>query len=203
MLIILALLLYKFMSQSSSLVISPTKPPNSKPAKPAYRTRLLIKAQAAKSFAAQKGFCSRYAFMIDMGLPSGQNRFFICDLQKNAVLYAGLVAHGSCNTRFLETAQFSNRAGCGCSSVGRYKVGGAYEGRFGKSFKLFGLDSTNSNAYQRAVVLHGYSCVPDAEPYPMPICNSLGCTMVSYKFLSLATGIIEKEKKPILLWVYN
>lgn len=161
------------------------------------------KASAAKIFALEKGFSSRIAFLLDMRLPSGQKRFFIYDLQKDSLLASGLVAHGSCRQRFLAEAQFSNAVGCGCSAAGRYKVGGSYGGRFGKAFKLVGLDSTNYNAYQRNIVLHAYSCVPDEEVYPYPICNSLGCTMVSYKFLATAAGFIEAEKKPVLLWVYN
>lgn len=171
--------------------------------KPDYRLQLKAKTNLARKFALQKGFSNRIAFLLDMRLPSGRKRFFICDLQNDSVLAAGLVAHGSCNSRFLQTAQFANASGCGCSSVGRYKVAGAYEGRFGKAFKLVGLDSSNSNAYQRNVVLHAYGCVPDEECYPYPICNSLGCAMVSYKFLCAAAGFIEKEKKPVLLWIYD
>lgn len=165
--------------------------------------QLRKRAAGARRFVAEKGFSGHIAFLLDMRLPSGQKRFFIYDLRHDSLLASGLVAHGSCNSRFLETAQFANTSGCGCSSAGRYKVAGAYEGRFGKAFKLVGLDSTNSNAYRRNVVLHGYGCVPDEECYPDPICNSLGCAMISYKFLSAAAGFIEKEKKPVLLWIYN
>lgn len=113
------------------------------------------------------------------------------------------MAHGSCNTRFLENAEFSNITGCGCSAEGKYKVGEAYNGRFGKAFKLYGLEHTNFNAYKRYIVLHGYTCVPNEEVYPAPICNSLGCPMVSYQFLENLATIIEGSKKPVLLWVYN
>lgn len=164
--------------------------------------KLRERAGAAQRFAVEKGFSGHVAFLLDMRLPSGQKRFFIYDLQHDSLLASGLVAHGSCNNRFLEAAQFANTPGCGCSSAGKYKIGGAYEGRFGKAFKLVGLDSTNSNAYQRAVVLHAYSCVPDKECYPSPLCNSLGCAMVSYNFLRVAAGFIQKEKQPVLLWMY-
>ena len=196
-------LLSRLMKSTSTEIVLPTKKPDSSVENTAYFKRLQNKAAAAKLYGTKRGFSSRFAFLVDMSLPSGRNRFFVYDLQKNFVLYAGLVAHGSCNTRFMATARFSNQAGCGCSSIGRYKVGEAYQGRFGRAFKLYGLDSTNSHAYERAVVLHGYGCVPEAEIDPMPLCNSLGCTMVSYKFLALAKGVIEKEKKPVLLWVYN
>lgn len=67
----------------------------------------------------------------------------------------------------------------------------------------FILDSSNSNAFQRTIVLHAYDCVPDEEVYPQPICNSLGCPMVSYKFLEELTSIIAKSRTPILLWIFN
>ncbi len=199
----LCLLLAKSIFPEHKLKPSKVTSTQKREAKPDYLLQLKTKASTAEKFALQKGFSSRIVFLLDMRLPSGQKRFFIYDLQHDSLLASGLVAHGSCNNRFLETAQFANVSGCGCSSVGRYKVAGAYEGKFGKAFKLIGLDSTNSNAYQRNVVLHSYSCVPDEECYPYPICNSLGCVMVSHKFLSVAAGFIEKEKKPILLWMYN
>ena len=171
--------------------------------KTTYASRLRAKARAAKVYAGRNQLCTRYAFLLDMHLHSGRNRFFIYDLQEGTVLYAGLVAHGSCNTAFLESARFSDSSGCGCSSLGHYRIGGEYEGRFGDAFKLHGLDSTNLHAYQRAIVLHAYDRVPDKELFPYPIGNSLGCPMVSYKFFALARSVIKKEKKPILLWIYN
>lgn len=167
----------------------------------ALRTK--SKASAAKAFIEKKNFSNRIAFLLDMRLPSGRKRFFVYDLKADSVLASGLVAHGSCNRRFLTTAQFSNTVGCGCSAEGRYRVGGVYQGRFGKAFKLHGLDSTNNNAFQRNIVLHAYGCVPDEECYPAPICNSLGCTMVSYNFLAAAANLIKQERKPVLLWLYD
>lgn len=168
----------------------------------AYAALLKGRARDLKVYARRKGFSTEYCFLIDMSLPSGRNRFFIYNLQKDSVVAAGLVAHGSCNTLFLKKARFSNTPNCGCSSVGRYKVGYKYKGRFGRAYKLHGLDSTNSNAFRRAVVLHAYDCIPDREIYPLPACNSLGCPMVSYAFLDRAAGVIDRSPKPVLLWIY-
>lgn len=155
-----------------------------------------------KSYAARKGFSTRYCFLLDMSLPSGKNRFFIYDLGKDSIVLAGLATHGSCNTGFLHEARFSNTPNQGCSSLGKYKIGHKYNGRFGAAYKLHGLDSTNSNAFRRYVVLHGYDCVPDEEIYPNPLCNSLGCPMVSYAFLDKAARVIDQARRPVLLWVY-
>lgn len=164
--------------------------------------RLKQKAETLRSYASQKGFSSRWCFLVDLSLPSGRNRFFIYDLVNDTVVKAGLVAHGSCNTRYLEKVWFSNQPGCGCSASGKYRVGSPYKGRFGKAFKLYGLDSTNSNAFARAIVLHAYEGVPEKETHPQPICNSLGCPMVSYGFLAEAAKMIEHSPKPILLYVF-
>ena len=154
-------------------------------------------------FLQEKGYSTEYCFLIDMGICSGKNRFFVYDIMRNTVTLSGLVAHGNCNTQFLEEAKFSNKPNCGCSSLGKYKVGASYRGEFGKSYRLYGLDSTNSNAFKRAIVLHGFGPVPDEEIYPKILCNSFGCPMVSRTFLNKLSEIIDKSKKPILLWIYN
>ncbi|HEY1112961.1 MAG TPA: murein L,D-transpeptidase catalytic domain family protein [Chitinophagaceae bacterium] len=182
--------------------IPSAKKPETRRETEAFALKLKGRAREVKSYARRKGFSTEHCFLIDMSLPSGKNRFFIYDLKRDSVVAAGLVAHGSCNTVFLRNARFSNTPNCGCSSVGRYKVGYKYKGRFGRAYKLHGLDSTNSNAFRRAVVLHAYDCIPDREVYPLPACNSLGCPMVSYAFLDKAAKVIDRAKRPILLWVY-
>lgn len=168
--------------------------------KKALLKKLNARAAKLKRFAIRKGYSSKYGFLIDMSISSGKKRFFVYDLQKDSVLHAGLVAHGSCNQAFRRTAHFSNQTGAGCTSDGMYKVGYPYHGRFGRSYKLFGLDSSNSNAFKRAVVLHAYDCVPDEET-PVPLCNSLGCPMISYNFRDTIAAIIDRSRKPILLWI--
>jgi len=162
-----------------------------------------ILAKKINNYAIQNGFSTEYCFLVDMSLPSGRKRFFVYDLSKNSVIFSGLAAHGSCNQTFLSHPRFSNTLKCGCSSLGKYKVGEFYRGQYGKSFRLYGLDNCNSNAYKRAVVIHGYDCVPDEEIYPRVLCNSLGCVMVSYKFFDRISTIIGKSEKPIILWVYQ
>ena len=162
-----------------------------------------ILGKKINNYAVQNGYSTEYCFLVDMSLPSGRNRFFVYDLVKSSIVYSGLVAHGSCNQTFLAHARFSNELKCGCSSLGKFKVGEFYRGKYGKSFRLYGLDNCNSNAYKRAVVIHGYDCVPDEEIYPRVLCNSLGCVMVSYKFFDRISRIIAKSEKPIILWVYQ
>lgn len=172
-------------------------------AAPEKSTIVNVITNKVNSYALQNNMSTEYCFLVDMSLPSGRNRFFIYDLKKNSIVHAGLVSHGSCNESFMARPKFSNESKSGCSSLGKYKVGEFYNGKYGKSFRLHGLDNCNSNAYKRAVVIHGYHCVPDAEIYPRVLCNSLGCVMVSYKFFDKISRIIGKAEKPIVLWVYQ
>lgn len=165
--------------------------------------RAIAKAKQLKKICLENGYNINICFIADMSLHSGIKRFFVVDLVKDSVLSKGLVAHGSCNTEYLDEAEFGNTVGCGCSALGKYKVSYKYEGRFGDAYKLVGLDTSNNNSFDRCVVLHGYSCVPDDAPYPQPICNSLGCPMVSYNFLQKLSGYINKSTKPIILWMIN
>jgi len=160
-------------------------------------------ANELKSYAQQKGYSTKYCLLIDMSINSGLKRFFVYDLTKNTVFFSGLVAHGSCDQLFLKEAKFSNTPESGCSSSGIFKVGRAYRGHYGKAYKLYGLQSSNSNAFKRAVVIHGLNCVPDEECYPNSICNSSGCPMVSFTFLEKLSRVIDNSDKPILLWIYG
>ena len=160
------------------------------------------KAVSLKEFAATHSYNKEICFLVDMCISSGKNRFFVYDLQKDSILLAGLVAHGSCDRGFQENAALSNTINSGCSSLGKYKVGGSYKGQFGMAYKLYGLDSSNSNAFKRNIVLHTYECVPEQETDPVPICNSRGCAMVSPGFFDRLKPIIDHSKKPVLLWVF-
>ena len=169
------------------------------------RTAAQLERMAAvmKVYAQNKGYNTRYCLLIDMRLESGLKRFFIYDLVKKKVAWSGLVAHGSCEQQFLREARFSNKSGGECSSLGVYKVGKRYYGKYGKSYKLHGLQPSNSNAYNRAIVLHSFTCVPDVERYPKAICNSSGCPMVSPAFLQKLSNVIDGSGKPVLLWLFD
>ena len=141
-------------------------------------------------------------FLLDMKRPSGDYRFFVHDLMKDSIIHSGLVAHGS-GSELTEgdSLVFSNVPNSYQSSLGKYRIGGKYTGNFGKSYKLHGLDPTNSNAFKRYVVLHPYSAVPDLEQ-GYPIMLSLGCPMVSDNFMKTLHGIIDPSPKSILMIMY-
>ncbi len=166
-------------------------------------SRLKTKASLIKNFITGTHYNSKICFLIDMKTPSGKKRFFIYDLQKDSILSAGLVAHGSCDNGFQAEASFSNTVNSGCSCKGKFSIGKSYMVRFGLAFKLHGLDSSNDNASKRSIVLHYYGCVPDDEIYPLRVCNSRGCPMVSANFLAKLKGYIENSPKPALLIIFQ
>lgn len=160
------------------------------------------KAREALTYARQKQFNTRVCFLVDMSIESGQNRFFVYDLIRDTLQNAGLVTHGRCNEDWLEGRKYGNTVGCGCSSLGKYKIGISYQGRFGLAFKLHGLEKTNDKAFARFVVLHSHSCVPETE-VTEEICQSDGCPTVSPGFLQQLKPIIQESRKPVLLWIYE
>lgn len=166
------------------------------------RKKVQLKAAEAKAYAEVNNFNASVCFLVDMTLPSGQNRFFVYDLEKDSVHAKGLVSHGSCNQYWFHGRKYGNVVGCGCTSLGKYKIGNQYYGQFGLAFKLHGLDKTNDKAFARFVVLHSHDCVPESEVTD-DICQSNGCPMVAHGFLQQLKTIINTSKKPILLWIYE
>jgi hypothetical protein len=197
-------LLYYCWPQKNEAPLKPLPVPIKTETKPDLTIqKLRTQAAELKGYLREKRLSTSNCFMIDMSLPSGKKRFFVYDLIKDTIAIAGLVAHGSCQYTFLRKPKFSNMPNSGCSSKGKYKIGYSYMGRFGKAYKLFGLDSSNSKAFDRAVVLHAYDCVPDVEVAPQSICNSLGCPMISYAFLAQLQTIIDHSPRPVLLWIFE
>jgi len=166
-------------------------------------SKINMKASELKKFASDKKFSKKYIFLVDMSIPSGKNRFFVYDISKDSIIMASLVAHGSGDHGFRLNPTFSNQKESGCTALGKYRIGKSYAGRFGTSYKLYGLDSSNSNTFTRNIVLHAYDCVPERETYPYPICNSRGCPMVAPKFLKQLEPIVDKSNQPVLLCIFN
>ncbi|MEX0636953.1 MAG: murein L,D-transpeptidase catalytic domain-containing protein [Ferruginibacter sp.] len=165
--------------------------------------KLQQQATSLKTTVKKNGFNERYVFLIDMSIHSGRKRFFVYNLQKDSIEKIGLVTHGSGSITGNHQLHFSNIPNSNCTSLGRYKIGKNYKGRFGLAYKLHGLDKTNDKAFARFVVLHGHSCVPYNEVYPIPICPSSGCPTVAPDFLLELKKYIEKSQQPLLLSIYQ
>ncbi len=124
------------------------------------RPALLDRARAAL---AQHGRAIRHHDLIaiaDYDRPSFLPRFHLVDLVAGRAK-SFLVAHGRgsdpAHSGWLQ--YFSNANGSLASSRGAYLTGERYTGKYGLSLRLHGLDYDNSNAMERAIVVHGASYV--------------------------------------------
>lgn len=157
-----------------------------------------------KAFIKESDYNSDKAFLIDFSISSSKFRFFIVDLKSGKIIQKALVAHGdgSEDGKVNGNLKFSNIDGSHCSSLGKYIVEEKYKGKFGMSYRLTGLDETNSNARSRAIILHRLSCVPDVEQSE-EICLSFGCPMVSDNFFKILEQHIDKSDKKLIIYAYN
>lgn len=164
--------------------------------------RLHQRAATLAGYAAKHGYNTHYAFLIDFSVFSGGKRFVCYDLQQHKILSTGLVAHGQGPDFRAEKVVFSNVSGSRCSSLGKYRIGGKYSGQFGTAYKLYGLDSSNSKAFDRFVVLHSHACVP-AAAQQQGICRSDGCPTLNPDYFSTLQPYVDAASKPLLLWIYR
>lgn len=137
-------------------------------------------------------------FYVDLTKHSGTNRFFVIDLKTRRIVKAGLTCNGV--TDKYGNVIYSNRPGSNASSRGLYQVGQSYTGKFGKAYKLYGLEPTNSNAFRRAIVLHSYPWMPSSE-VPNRIFESQGCPTVSPQFFETLSQFIKASSRPVLLYI--
>lgn len=190
----------KYISVSKTKVLTATL--SKEEDKKEILVRLNKKAKEAKDYVVDHEFDNKYCFLMDMRITSGKSRFFVYNLDEDAVEIAGLVTHGSGVGINSDVPVFSNTPNSNCTSLGRYRIGKSYYGKFGLAYKLHGLDKTNSLAFNRFVVLHAHACVPNDEVAPSLICESWGCPTVSPAFLTQLKSYINNASKPVLLWIY-
>lgn len=118
-----------------------------------------------------------YMGIIDFSQHSSKARFYIVDLRDGSV--KGIrVAHGKGSDPDHDgfATVFSNTPNSNASSLGFYLTGETYIGKHGKSMRLHGLSSTNSNALSRAIVIHEAAYVQEAN---VKQGRSFGCPAVA------------------------
>ena len=119
--------------------------------------------------------------VVDFSMPSSDPRFHVVDLQ-NGKVDSYRVAHGRGSdpdhSGFVE--RFSNNFGSYASSNGTYVTGDYYDGKYGVSMKVRGLDWSNSNAEPRAIVIHNaWYAEDDMIPLHGKLGRSEGCFAMS------------------------
>ena len=119
-----------------------------------------------------------YLSVIDFSKNSTKVRFFVVNMSTGAV-WSMHVAHGKGSDVDHDgiAEKFSNVEGSNMSSLGVYLTAETYTGHNGYSLRLDGLSSTNSNARNRAIVVHGASYVNEINEIPG---RSAGCPAVAH-----------------------
>lgn len=166
-----------------------------------------VKIAEAFKFCKKNGYDTSTAFFVDMSIHSGKNRFFVWDFANKKITYQGLCCHGMGKGSTGPTPVFSNESGSYCTSLGKYKIGIRSYSQWGINvhYKMHGLETTNSNAYNRIIVLHSYYAVSETEIYPSHLSMgwSLGCPVVSNGLMTNLDALLKKKTKPTLLWIYK
>jgi len=148
-------------------------------APPAINPQLLARAKAALN---QHRVAARDTMaVVDFSLPSSEPRFHLVDLMSGKV-DSYRVAHGRGSdpdhSGFVE--RFSNDFGSYASSNGTYVTDDYYNGKYGLSMKVRGLDWSNYNAEPRAIVIHNaWYAEDDMVPLHGKLGRSEGCFAMS------------------------
>ena len=142
--------------------------------------RLLARARAAFDRHRPQLAHTDVVAIADFSRPSHDHRFFLLDTASGRVSNH-LVAHGrgSDPAHSGELQRFSNAIGSEASSQGGYRTGDYYQGKYGRSLRLSGLDWSNSNAETRAIVVHHAWY---AEPEMIDIHGKLGRSQGCFAF---------------------
>ena len=139
--------------------------------------------------------------IIDYTKPSNEERFYVLDLNKKKLVYSTRVAHSK-NSGLEIPLEFSDDPNSYQSSLGFFVTLGEYNGAYGYSLRLRGLEENiNANAEDRAIVIHGGDIVEDEYIKKFGFAGrSLGCPVLPY---SLTRQIIDFIKHGRVLFIYG
>lgn len=163
------------------------------------------RAEKALAFARRHNMNEHYALFVDYGIPSGTPRLFVWDFHQKNIVASTYVMHGPGGGSTAESPRFSNRPGSGCSSLGRFLVTKENGNRNKRGFRIKGVDVDNQTAYARGLMIHGARwvdrhCWKRYIPLNGKCCQ--GCVTVSSRGMNYLWPLINKEKKPLLLWSF-
>lgn len=106
---------------------------------------------------------ANYWAIADMSQHSSRKRLYVFSLKDDSISQY-LVSHGKGSDDGIDDGfakKFSNVPGSNCTSLGVYRCAETYIGNHGTSCRLDGLESTNSNARGRDIVIHSANYVSD------------------------------------------
>ncbi|HKX87228.1 MAG TPA: murein L,D-transpeptidase catalytic domain family protein [Flavobacterium sp.] len=165
-------------------------------------------SEQALKYCVKNNLQKNYYMLVDLNVHSGKKRFYIYDFNKDSIVKSYMVSHGCGDNKWSSTftkdnPKISNEFDSHCSSVGKYIIGERGSSQWGIRVKylLKGKDKTNSNALERAIVLHSWEEIPDDEVYPKGTPEGWGCPAVSNAAMKEIDAKLKKSVKPVLLWV--
>jgi hypothetical protein len=122
---------------------------------PAYERRVLEIARREVSRAGASVWRRDLAGIADFARPSSLPRFHFANLE-NGTVRSFLVAHGRGSDPEHDgwLKFFSNQPGSEATSRGGFLTAEWYNGKYGTSIRLVGLDNDNSHALDRSIVVH-------------------------------------------------
>lgn len=140
-------------ARSEPLPAAPRRQPET--ARFSVNPKLLQRALAALDEHSGKIKARDRMAVVDFSAPSSEARLHFLDVVSGKS-FRLLVSHGSGSdpghTGYLKS--FSNAVGSNASSEGAFLTSNYYVGAHGRSQRLIGLDATNNNALERAIVVH-------------------------------------------------
>ena len=139
--------------------------------------------------------------IIDYSKPSNEERFYVLDLNKKKLVYSTRVAHSK-NSGLEIPLEFSDDPNSYQSSLGFFLTLGEYNGAYGYSLRLKGLEENiNANAESRAIVIHGGNIVDDEYIKKFGFAGrSLGCPVLPS---ALTKEIVNYIKHGRVLFIYG
>lgn len=138
----------------------------------------------------------RYITIIDMTQTSKSKRMYVLNMESGEVAtYFSSHGAGSDTNNDTYAERFSNVSGSRMTSLGFYLTGSSYQGEHGTSMIMYGLEKTNSNANDRAIVMHGADYVSSSHTG-----RSWGCPAVEMKYIS---GLVSSLKGGSLIYIYR
>lgn len=162
-------------------------------AAPDLRTRRILDIARDQMARADASLWRRdIAGIADFGLHSASPRFHIANLEAGTVRSL-LVSHGSGSDPEHDgwLNEFSNLDGSWATSRGAYVSWEWYEGRYGTSMRLEGLEASNANAYPRAIVMHAANyATPDHVARWGRLGRSNGCFAIGPEEFSAALYLL-------------
>lgn len=96
----------------------------------------------------------QYVVIVDYSAPSTKKRFYLIN-RKTGAVETYLVSHGIGSGQENYPYKFSNTKDSRQTSLGFYLTGEVYTGSYGNTLRMYGLQKSNDQAYNRDIVMHG------------------------------------------------